>query len=98
MQKYIKSKYVYLCVLKERYYWIFENRKVIVDRILLALNMDPNKELIPLGWEEYLKFTKILVHYEAPRPDLVKFIINVIILPYFCQKPFLPLFLVFQAE
>ena len=82
MQKHIKSKFIYLCVLKEQYQQVFKDRKMIGDRILLALNINPDREFHKIDWEMYLRFAKIAVHYEAPRAELTKFVLKVLILNF----------------
>lgn len=78
MQKYLKTQSIFLYVLKENYSYMFKDRKIIADQILLALGINPEKEFNLLDWEAYLKFAKTAVHYmETPRSTLAKFIIKV---------------------
>ena len=50
---------------------------MISDRILLALDINPERELGMLDWKLYLKFIKTVIYYDSPRSELTKFIINV---------------------
>lgn len=92
MQKHIKSKFIYLCVLKEQYQDMFKDRKMIGDRILLALNINPDREFHKIDWEMYLKFAKVAIHYEAPRTELAKFILKVLFYYSFLLEVNFPFF------
>lgn len=92
MQKHIKSKFIYLCVLKEQYQDMFKDRKIIGDRILLALNINPDREFHKIDWEMYLKFAKVAIQYEAPRTELTKFILKVLFCYSFLLEVNFPFF------
>lgn len=52
-------------------------KKLIVDRILLSLGANPSNDLSMITWDKFFLFKQILVSKEAPLPDLINFMIQV---------------------
>lgn len=52
-------------------------KKFIVDRILLSLGLNPSNELSMVNWEKFYAFKQILVSKDAPIYDLINFMIQV---------------------
>ena len=49
----------------------------IVNRILLALGINPQNQLEMITWNHFLSFKKLLVYREAQNCDIVDFVIKV---------------------
>ena len=57
---------------------IFRNqKKFVTDRVLLALGVNPYSEYSLIGWNEFLRFKRVLVAKSAPVPEMVNFVIQV---------------------
>ena len=52
-------------------------KKVISDRILLALGVNPYQSYEKLNWQKFLRFKKILITRDAALVDIIQFIIKV---------------------
>ena len=52
-------------------------KKVISDRILLALGVNPSQSYEKLNWQKFLRFKKILITRDAALVDIIQFIIKV---------------------
>jgi len=76
-QEYIKSKAVFLCVLKEQYPQIFQSAKIVCDRLLSALDIDYNNEFTQIDWSHYRSFIKTVVKHEVSRLDAANFVLRV---------------------
>ena len=55
-------------------------KKFIVDRILLSLGTNPSNELSRITWDKFFLFKQILVSKEAPLVELINFMIHVIVI------------------
>lgn len=76
MQDFLKTQWIYLCVLKDGYQQIFRN-KGVTERILQALNIDYKQELGKVQWDSFLMFNRSVLNYELPRPELTNFVLKV---------------------
>jgi len=63
---YILDNGILVSVLKE-HFELFKNvKKVITNRILLALNINPQLLYEKLNWKKFLQFKSILINVDAP--------------------------------
>ena len=71
------EKGIFVSVLKENYEMFSKVKKVISDRILLALGVNPYMNYEKLNWQKFLRFKKILISRDAALVDIIQFIIKV---------------------
>ena len=71
------EKGVFVSVLKEHFDMFSKVKKVISDRILLALGVNPYQSYEKLNWQKFLRFKKILITRDAALVDIIQFIIKV---------------------
>lgn len=50
----------------------------ILNRILLALGVNPHNELEIISWNNFLMFKKVIVNRDAPNYEIVDFVMKVI--------------------
>ena len=58
-------------VLKANYEMFSKVKKVISDRILLALGVNPYQNYEKLNWQKFLRFKKILISRDAALVDII---------------------------
>ena len=71
------EKGVFVSVLKGHFDMFSKVKKVIADRILLALGVNPYQSYEKLNWQKFLRFKKILITRDAALVDIIQFIIKV---------------------
>ena len=71
------EKGIFVSVLKDHFDMFSKVKKVISDRILLALGINPYQSYEKLNWQKFLRFKKILITRDAALVDIIQFIIKV---------------------
>jgi len=57
---------------------IFKNqKKFIIDRVLLALDINPSNDASVINWDKFLEFKKLLITKDATLQKSVEFMIKV---------------------
>ena len=62
-----------------------ENRKIILDRILLSFGLNPLDIYYPVSMETFIKFIKIFITREASIEESIELLENVFLINLFCS-------------
>ncbi|EAR96131.2 hypothetical protein TTHERM_00128950 (macronuclear) [Tetrahymena thermophila SB210] len=65
---------IYLGVFVQSFEILYQNKKQITQRILLALGLDPDKEFSYVSLEQIIAFYRILIHKDSAISETIKFL------------------------